>query len=67
MPAERRAEIGAELVSLLHAGVTVAPIEARYPLHEVQAAVAHHERPDRKGKILLVSPSMHIPTTERPT
>jgi len=56
MSTARRAEIGAELVSLLRAGIITTPIEARYPLSAARSAVAHHERPNRQGKILLVSP-----------
>ena len=56
MSPQRRAEIAAELVARLADGTFVTPIEARYPLTEVAAAVAHHERPGRKGKILLLSP-----------
>ena len=56
LPAARRAEIGAELVSLVQDGTFVSPVEARYPLAAVAAAVAHHERPGRQGKILLTSP-----------
>jgi hypothetical protein len=32
-----------------------ADVEARYPLKDVRAALAHHARPGRRGKILLVS------------
>jgi NADPH:quinone reductase-like Zn-dependent oxidoreductase len=53
---ERRKEIGAELVHLLRTGAAVTEIEARYPLSQVRAAVAHHQRPGRRGKILLLSP-----------
>lgn len=52
---ERRVEIGAELVGLLATGALHAAVEARYPLEAVRAAVAHHERPGRRGKVLLVS------------
>ncbi len=57
MTPERRVEIGAELVGLLEGGNTFSPIEARYGLEDVRRAVAHHERPGRRGKILLTSPS----------
>jgi len=32
----------------------VPPVEARYPLADIRAAVAHAERPGRSGKVLLV-------------
>jgi hypothetical protein len=57
MTPERRVEIGAELVGLLEGGNTFSPIEARYLLEDVRRAVAHHERPGRRGKVLLTSPS----------
>jgi trans-2-enoyl-CoA reductase len=52
---ERRAELTAELVSLAAEGTLASTIEARYPLAEVREALAHHERPGRRGKILLTS------------
>lgn len=55
MSRERREAITDELVSLLEAGVLQTQVEARYPLGEVKAALAHHERPGRTGKVLLVS------------
>lgn len=55
MSPERRREITDELVTLLREGLFVSEIGARYPLAEVRAALAHHESPDRRGKILLVS------------
>jgi trans-2-enoyl-CoA reductase len=58
MTPARRAAIGAELVGLLADGEAISPVEARYDLEDVQQAVAHHERPGRRGKILLVSPSV---------
>jgi NADPH:quinone reductase-like Zn-dependent oxidoreductase len=54
MPLERRREITAELVALLADGTLRADVEARYPLVDVASALAHHERPGRRGKILLV-------------
>lgn len=56
MTPARRAEIGAELVALLRSGEAITPIAARYPLERAAEAIAHHERPGRQGKILLVSP-----------
>ncbi len=55
MKPERRVAIGAALVDLLAEGTAFAPIEARYGLQDVRAAVAHHQRPGRTGKILLTS------------
>lgn len=53
---ERRDELTRELVELLADGTMTSAIEARYPLERAAEAVEHHLRPDRKGKILLVSP-----------
>lgn len=55
MPVARREAITAELLQLLADGLLEARIEATYRLEEVQAALRHHERPERRGKILLVS------------
>lgn len=55
MSAERRKAIALELIELLRDGTLASDIEARYPLTEVRAALTHHERSDRRGKILLVS------------
>jgi NADPH:quinone reductase-like Zn-dependent oxidoreductase len=55
MTPARRQEITAELLGLLDAGLLAAEIEGRYPLEEVGAALAHHQRPGRTGKILLLS------------
>lgn len=52
---ERRAAISAELVGLLGRGELTTPVEARYPLAEVAAALAHQVHPGRVGKILLTS------------
>jgi hypothetical protein len=35
--------------------VTSSTVRSRYPLEEAKAALAHHERPGRRGKIVLVS------------
>lgn len=48
-----REEIMAQLAALVSQGTMASEIEASYPLHEVAAAVAHAERPGRRGKILL--------------
>jgi len=55
MTIERRAAITRELVQLLSDGLIDTAVEATYPLEDVRAALAHHLRPGRKGKILLVS------------
>jgi NADPH:quinone reductase-like Zn-dependent oxidoreductase len=55
MPTARRQAITHELVALLADGSLRADIEARHPLEDVVAALTHHERPGRRGKILLVS------------
>lgn len=55
MTPARRAAITAELLQLLHEGVFHTTVEARYPLADVRAALTHHARPGRTGKILLVS------------
>ena len=51
----RRAELTAELVALVASGELASMVEARYPLERVRDALAHHERPGRRGKILLLS------------
>jgi trans-2-enoyl-CoA reductase len=51
----RRAELTAELVALVAHGELASTVEARYPLERVREALAHHERPGRRGKILLTS------------
>ena len=55
MTPERRAAITDELVALLADKTLHADVEARYPLDAAPAALAHHSRPGRRGKILLVS------------
>jgi NADPH:quinone reductase-like Zn-dependent oxidoreductase len=52
---ERRRELGAEIVEAMRRGEIDTPVEARYPLTEVREALRHHARPERRGKILLVS------------
>jgi NADPH2:quinone reductase len=42
-----------EIASLMRAGVLVTPVQASYPLAEVQAAVRAAEQKGRTGKILL--------------
>jgi len=55
MRPERRNDISAELATLVSQGVLHTPVEATYPLTEVKAALEHHLREGRSGKILLVS------------
>jgi NADPH:quinone reductase len=43
-----------DVAKLLASGQLVPPIEAEYDLADVQAAIAHSERPGRTGKIILV-------------
>jgi trans-2-enoyl-CoA reductase len=56
MAPERRRAIVEELVGLVARGEVHTDVEARYPLEQVREAVAHHNRPGRRGKVLLVSP-----------
>ena len=46
-------EIYAELAEQARAGVLTAPVERVYPIEEIRAAVAHAERGQRQGKILV--------------
>ena len=46
-------EIYAELGEQVRAGVLTAPVEHVYPIEEIRAAVAHAERGQRQGKILV--------------
>ena len=41
--------------ALVAHGELASTVEARYPLERVREALAHHERPGRRGKILLTS------------
>jgi trans-2-enoyl-CoA reductase len=52
---QRRTEVTAELVALVQRGELASSVEARYPLEAAVEAVAHHLRPGRSGKVLLVS------------
>ena len=45
--------IYAELGEQVRAGVLTAPVERVYPIEEIRAAVAHAERGERAGKILV--------------
>jgi len=52
---ERRAALTTELIGMVASGALATPIEARYPLADVAAALRHQARSGRTGKILLVS------------
>lgn len=52
----QRAAVSEELIGLLRSGLLETAIEARYPLAEAVAAITHHRRPGRSGKILLTGP-----------
>jgi NADPH2:quinone reductase len=52
-PAHIQETIGT-MLGLMAEGVVDPPVEARYDLADVRAAVAHAERPGRAGKVLLV-------------
>ncbi len=43
----------AELASLAASGIIATPVEAVYPLEQISEALAHAQRPQRGGKILL--------------
>jgi NADPH:quinone reductase-like Zn-dependent oxidoreductase len=43
----------AHVFDLVRDGTAATPIEARYPLPDVRDALLHHDRPGRRGKILL--------------
>ncbi len=43
-----------EVMQLLIGGQMTAPVEAEYDLADFRAAIAHAERPGRRGKVLLV-------------
>jgi NADPH:quinone reductase-like Zn-dependent oxidoreductase len=53
---DQRDAVTQDLISLLRQGLLGTAIEARYPLAEAVAAINHHRRPGRSGKILLTSP-----------
>ena len=46
-------EIYAELALQVRAGLLTAPVERTYAIEEIRAAVAHAERGQRHGKILV--------------
>ncbi|HEY7253048.1 MAG TPA: zinc-dependent alcohol dehydrogenase family protein [Methylomirabilota bacterium] len=46
--------IYAELAEQVRAGLLTAPVERTYPIEEITTAVAHAERGERSGKILVV-------------
>jgi NADPH:quinone reductase-like Zn-dependent oxidoreductase len=45
--------IYAELAEQVRQGLLTAPVERVYPIEEIRAAVAHAERGERRGKILV--------------
>lgn len=54
-----RAELRAAMADVfddIRSGLAATTVEARYPLSEVQAALAHHARANRRGKILFTPP-----------
>lgn len=51
-PAQVAATLGT-LMQLMAAGDLVPPVEAEYDLADFRAAIAHAERPGRRGKVLL--------------
>jgi NADPH:quinone reductase-like Zn-dependent oxidoreductase len=51
-PAEREGIVG-ELGGHIARGEVVLPIEAEYPLSQLQAALSHSQRPGLRGKVLL--------------
>ena len=51
-PAAAAALLG-ELAALAASGVIATPVEASYPLEQIADALAHAQRPQRGGKILL--------------
>jgi NADPH:quinone reductase-like Zn-dependent oxidoreductase len=55
MSPERREAITAELIDLLREGLLEMPVDGRYAMTDVKAALEHHLQPGRSGKILLVS------------
>ncbi|MEB3203601.1 MAG: zinc-dependent alcohol dehydrogenase family protein [Candidatus Sericytochromatia bacterium] len=55
MTPERREAITAELLDLLRDGLLQMPVDGRYGLQDVKAALEHHLQPGRSGKVLLVS------------
>ncbi|MFI6520458.1 zinc-dependent alcohol dehydrogenase family protein [Spirillospora sp. NPDC050679] len=50
-----RADLSAAVLDGLRSGVLAAPVEARYGLADLDAALRHAERPGRAGKILLTA------------
>lgn len=54
--AASRAELRAAMADVfddIRSGLAATTVEAHYPLSEVEAALAHHARPSRRGKILF--------------
>jgi NADPH:quinone reductase-like Zn-dependent oxidoreductase len=50
---DTRKEVQDSVIELLASGKVVLPVEASYPLSEVQQAVTHADSPGRTGKIIL--------------
>lgn len=50
---ERMAAVGREALEILTGGGIELPIEARYPLHDIAAALEHAGRPGRTGKVVV--------------
>jgi NADPH:quinone reductase-like Zn-dependent oxidoreductase len=50
---DTRREVQDSVIELLASGKVVLPVEASYPLSEVQQAVTHADSPGRTGKIIL--------------
>jgi NADPH2:quinone reductase len=42
-----------EIIALIRAGILTTPVQATYPLEEIQTAVREAEKPGRTGKIVL--------------
>lgn len=54
VPAAKQQAVSGEVLTHMAKGEIVPPIEAKYDLGEITAAVRHAERPGRHGKVLLV-------------
>ncbi len=52
-PPAKIAQICRELMNLMAEGHLIPPVEAEYDLADFAAAVAHSERPGRRGKVIL--------------
>jgi NADPH:quinone reductase-like Zn-dependent oxidoreductase len=54
MARQELAAMYGELAGRLASGELAVPIEATYPIEQIQAALAHAGRPGRSGKILVL-------------